>query len=362
MAALVESQRKLEQLTKAAARRQGRAVAAKRRKACRWGLRVVRKLWRQCGFALLVLSYLCAGNSNIIMAMGKASSAVADVSNAAGNLVSATANATVALSDVAVDILLVASSALDEAVHGVDVLNTTVSRSTHRSVGPLPPLVAWLQGGANGTMPPSAGWSMAAIVQAQCAQTLALESQREFFDVVGTYWHFRLKCRQRADGSVAFAALRTNASFEAFWSNPLWEQLGFRVDSESRKIIASLREALHELEPISTEAMAIDDLSLYQVLGIGPPRDWCAWARRCGLCAASLSLVWAVVQARRTGWRSLWPTRALARGRGWVLRRAQEVSEALREASLEEAEAGLFDFDGSELRGGFVDLGCTDPQ
>ena len=356
--ALVQAQRKVEQLTKAAARREGRAAAAKRKRRLSFGLRVVRKLWRQCGFAILLFMFLGVGKSNIMLAVGKASSAVVEVSNAAGNLAGAAANATVVLSDVAVDILLVATSALDEAVHGVDVLNTTASRCVHRSVGPLPPLVEWLRGGSNGSMPLLASQAMAVAVESQCATTQAMEVAREHFDVQGSYWHFRLKCRVRTDGMAAFSVGLVNVSFEAFWANPLWEHLGFRIDAEARKIIASLRAALSELEPISDAALAIDDSALQQALGVRAPAQWAAWSRRFARVAALLGAFGAAWQVRRSGWGSLWPRTALAWGLSWFSRRAHEVRVALQEA----ADEAHSTFGAADTEEGFVDLGSTSPQ
>ena len=77
------------------------------------------------------------GNRGVLAGWSKTTAAVAEVSEAVGNLAGTTADATVAVSGLAVEAVVVAGSAAEEAWRGVDVLGVVVSRTSCKAVGRL---------------------------------------------------------------------------------------------------------------------------------------------------------------------------------------------------------------------------------
>ena len=57
----------------------------------------------------------------------------------------------------------------------------------------------------------------------------------------GIFWEYWVRCRYRDDGTVVMASWVINASFLTQWTNPLWEQLGLRVDAEGRRVVEKVR-------------------------------------------------------------------------------------------------------------------------
>ena len=71
------------------------------------------------------------------------------------NLAGASANATKAVAGLAVNALSVSTSALDQAVRGVDIVNITFDRESCKVVSPSSrSLASWLASGANIQLPP----------------------------------------------------------------------------------------------------------------------------------------------------------------------------------------------------------------
>ena len=85
----------------------------------------------------------------------------------------------------------------------------------------------------------------------------------------GIFWEYWVRCRHRDDGTVVMASWVINASFLTQWTNPLWEQLGLRVDAEGRRVVEKVRLTVEKLRPLPDNFGVIDDASLQRDLGVG---------------------------------------------------------------------------------------------
>ena len=107
-----------------------------------------------------------------------------------------------------------------------------------------------------------------------------------------------VRCRLRADGTAAAAALVVNMSFKAEWINPAWDLAGFRVDTQSERIAARLHSIVAALPPVDGNLMALDDATLKAELGA--TLSWKAMLPRKSVVASFL-LVGALVSALAAG-------------------------------------------------------------
>ena len=93
-----------------------------------------KRLLRDFSLAIIALCLFSCGNRDVFAGLGKATQAVAEVGEAAGNLAGASANATVAITGVAVDAVVVAASAAEGAWRGIGLLNISMTRQTCKVV------------------------------------------------------------------------------------------------------------------------------------------------------------------------------------------------------------------------------------
>ena len=211
----------------------------------------------------------------------RVSQSLAEVSEAAGNLVGASANVSVAVANVVADAILVAQGVADEAYRGVDVTDLKLGRIFCKAIGDTRwDLVQYLQRGAAQALPPRASAALHQAVVATSAAVKVAEVQHDFFDAKGEYWVFYIKGRERADGSVVGTMIVRNASFIARWTNPGWDACGYDVSSQSRRIADRLLLAMGGLGDLPRSAVAIDDATIFRDFGIRVQRRaiWWSWA------------------------------------------------------------------------------------
>ena len=276
---------KLLRAVGAGARASRSAVRRPRQRRCSCHHWFGKRLLRDVSLAVIALGLFSCGNRDVFAGFGKASLAVAEVGEAAGNLASASANATVAITGVAVDAVVVAASAAEEAWRGIDVLNLSLTRQTCRAVGVSSyALSSWVEAGANGAFPATVAPMLGNLVHDVSYWVPAVEHTTEQFDITGTFWHYWMRCRYREDGSSVMAAWVINATFVTQWSNPLWEHLGVRVDAESRRVVEKIRLSVDKLRPLPANFGAVDDATILRDLGVGLRPSAFFWARPVRSC------------------------------------------------------------------------------
>ena len=234
---------------------------------------------------IIAVAFGTQSGNRTLEGVAKATDAVAEVSLAAGNLAGATANATVAVTGVAVEAIVVATSAADEAYRGVDVLDLQAQRTTCKAIGNSPAnLSLWVLGGADGAVSGAVSQPISSLVRSLTRGVPAKEVSSEKFDVHGNFWQFCARAKLRTDGSAAVAAWVVNASFTTQWTNPFWHGWGFRIDAESARIIDRMKKSLVKLGPVPSSLFVLDDATLLEELGIGlfilpdlPPRTSFRW-------------------------------------------------------------------------------------
>ena len=112
----------------AAARRSKRCGAAATRK---W----LKKALKNVTLPLLLCCVVSCNTGGVAKGLNKAGEALADVSEAAGNVLSVSANITVLATQATIDAINVASSAADEFRRGVDVIDVSIKRSSCKALG-----------------------------------------------------------------------------------------------------------------------------------------------------------------------------------------------------------------------------------
>ena len=221
-------------------------------------------------FVGIAIFFFTQGGNRTLEGVAKATDAVAEVSVAAGNLAGATANATVAVTGLALEAVVVATSAAEEAYRGVDVLDMMAQRTTCKAVGNSPGnLSLWVSGGADGALSSAVVPPIAGLVRTLSVGVPSKEISSEKFDVHGNFWQFSARARLRTDGSAVMAAWVVNVSFATQWTNPIWEGWGFRIDAESQRIIDRMKKSLEKLGPLPAVFYALDDQTIMAELGVG---------------------------------------------------------------------------------------------
>ncbi len=187
--------------------------------------------------------------------------AIEGVTSAAGNLADAGANITIALSDIAVGSVSVASSAMDEALHGVDLLNVTIDRTSSKAVAASgSSFSVWIRAGGDGNLPVDhLGW-YANIVASVSRPVPFLTDVAERLSVNGFFYRATVRCRLRADGSVAAVLMLVNASFEPQWVNPAWQLVGFHIGFATNRIVSEFRKTFDSLPAMDKSLTALDEM------------------------------------------------------------------------------------------------------
>ena len=87
----------------------------------------------------------------------------------------------------------------------------------------------------------------------------AVEHTTELFVITGTFWHYRMRCRYRDDGSSVMVV-------------SLWR-------AESRRVGVKIRLSVDKLRPLPAISGAVDDATIRRVLGVGLRPSAVFWAR-----------------------------------------------------------------------------------
>ena len=199
--------------------------------------------------------------------ISQVSDAVGKLSQAAGGLAHASANATMAVADLGGDILNTATGVGAELWHGIDLLETKVSRTSMRAgASSAGDLSRWIM---NKTALPLASRSWFA-EQAASADTRVsiFESTWESIHINSSYSRLWCKVRSRRDGSVVMVLITVTVDYVPIWANPAWEAMGFLVEAQTPQILKELRATVSSLPEPPEHLLAIDDATVERELGL----------------------------------------------------------------------------------------------
>ena len=286
----------------------GVAAPRRRRRSCcsaawrRW-------LFWNLGTLLLVLLFFSGSVSALLMSLSVGTAALASVATSAGDVLSAGANASTAAMSIAVGALGTASTAASEAYRGVDIYNISVERSYAKAMATSQAgLHRWVLGGGGEVIPEAMRLAMANVIESAVPDVPLSEISREWMQVRGSILRFSLRLRWRGRREIVAAFVCFNATFQADWTNPTWEWLGFHVESESRQIILTVVEAIRGLDGLPGTVYLLDDATLSNEFGILPlARRWAGLALGLALIVFCVMLL-ALGTARKrvaAAWRRL---------------------------------------------------------
>ena len=275
------------------------AAGGARSRRQKWGPWLVKRAKKYVGnILLLIVGVNCFSCDSGGMRKGidEAGKAIAEVSQAAGSLAGASANATAAVAGVAVGAVSTAQHAAEELWKGVDLLNVTFDRDANKVVAQTPAeLSFWFLRGANGNLDAAHLPWFASVASNISKGVPTVSASTVHFDSRGTFCQLYMKGRMRADGSVAAVMLVVNSSFVPQWSCPFWGFLGFEIYSQSDRIIGLFGELVADLEPLDAHRLAIDEDALVAEFGTASPGTlgtslW-GLGRRLGLWGGACALV-----------------------------------------------------------------------
>ncbi len=232
-------------------------------------------------------STIIYSNARLWSGLSATAEAFGDLSEAAGNVAGAGANVTVQVAKLGIDVLNTASSTADELRRGVDVLNITLRRTTGKIGGRSPDhLALWV---ANRTHYPDIAVAYFVDLLGSLSSGVPnVEGFNELVAINGSVVQMHIRGRLLADGTAAAAIILLVVDFDASWANPLWDMLGFNVQSEAPHIIEELKLALLKLGNVDAEIIDISDPALWRTFSMGI--GFLAWLPSCKLLAFSVVL------------------------------------------------------------------------
>ena len=250
-----------------------------------------KRLFLRAGSSLFGLAMIF-DRSGLFFSLGRSAKALATVAQDAATLAATVAeagtNISVNVATKVVKALDTGVNAAEELWHGVDLRNASAHRQMVRAAAAdKDTLIAWIEGGASGVLPPFAR-SPAAEALFNLSLTFPLiERHDEHFRASGslTMWHIRGKVL--FSGYIGAAITSTVITFEPKWSFIGWELLEMDWSRESNMIAERARALRLQLEPIPAEALELSDNSLETGSLPELPRRLPRWARTIILVAFS---------------------------------------------------------------------------
>ena len=243
-----------------------------------------------CCLALAGSAFIYS-NARLWPGIGVTAEVFGDRPEVVGNVAGAGANVTVQVAKLDADVLNTARNTADELRRGVDVLNITLRRTTGKIGGRSPDsLTLWV---ANRSHYPDIAVSYFADRLGSLSSCLPnVEGYNELVATNGSFVQMHIRGRLRADGTAAASIILLVADFDASWANPLWDMLGFNVQSEAPHIIEELKLALDKLGTVDAEIIDISDTALWRTfsMGLGFP-TWLPSRQLLALSAVPLSIL-----------------------------------------------------------------------
>ena len=241
-----------------------RRAANRRRICCSAATRRRVMSWMPWVFMFVALGF--GSSPGTLQGLQEAFAAVSTITHAAGTVLNAGANASVAVSSVAIDVLVTSVSVVDEIWRGVHILNVSLHRSAGKAVA-LSAADLSMHLLTQGQIPQHAQSALVRCLANASAAIPIMMRQDDHFNVNGEYTVWWLAARMRSDNSLAAAYWVINVSFEAQWANPAWDVLGFRIDTESGRIVEGLSRVFARLPELPETVLAIDEAALAAEFG-----------------------------------------------------------------------------------------------
>ena len=162
----------------------------------------------------------------------RAARSVADVAEAAGEVVEAGANATVQAAHAALEAVSTTTYVAEEIWRGVDLRRVEMHRSAVKVRGlDCGAIATWIENGGGGSVPTSLSSHLSKMIATVTESVPELQHHGDRFSVLGWFHTYQIRVRRRLDGSCVAAVLITTSSFDLEWMMPAWDVLGFDPDS-----------------------------------------------------------------------------------------------------------------------------------
>ena len=247
-----------------------RARRRRRKRSCWCSLLPSRRSLKLYVAFMICFILVFGSGVRILGGVSRMTDALADITQAAGHLVGAGANATVRATNLGVVALSTTSAAVNDLLYGVDLVNVSLHRTSAKAFAvSSASLQHWLI--ARGPFPePVANWFSKSLDMLS-GEVPHLELQDDIIKANGTYWMMWARLRRRSDSSVAAAMVVVSAHFNPIWSNPAWELLGCEIATQSVAILAEFRAAIAELPPVPASLFAVDDAALARDFSLPVP-------------------------------------------------------------------------------------------
>ncbi len=192
--------------------------------------------------------------------LARAARSVADVTEAAGEVAEAGAQATVLVAKESIRALSTTVDVVEELWRGIDLEDVHMHRSAVRATGADCKLVAdWVESGGGCTVPQTLQGDLAALIGSVSRSVFEVDQHGDRFWAEGRFVTFHLRARWRRDGTCTTAFIVTNTTFTPVWMGSYWEVFGFSPRSQSQQIISKLYKALSTLKPPPVGFFVIDD-------------------------------------------------------------------------------------------------------
>ena len=215
-------------------------------------------LWRAAAVAFLAgISPHC---KDLFVHISGMEGAAVDVVRAGEQVISSAANATVAVTHLAVGAVSLSLSAAEDFWHGIDLLNAQANRTIGRADAESPAaLKDWVMRGAGGLVPDVLLGQVARFVTNFNLSVPAQQGGGQHFEAEGAFRSWYAEVRRPRSGHIGFAVVVSTVAFQPKWSNPLWEMAEFTPASEPDRILAGVKLVIARLGEVDRYDMEVTD-------------------------------------------------------------------------------------------------------
>jgi len=185
------------------------------------------------------------------------------VVKAAGDVASAGANMTVAVSHLAVGAISISVSAAEDFWHGVDLHAAVANRTVTKAAGSTPQAIRhWVAEGAGGALYGDFRRAIFQFAEGFNGSVPVQAGTGQLFRAEGHYFAWQAEMRLLPSGYIGFAVSVVSVSFQPRWSNPLWELAELSPSSEADRILTGVRVVVDRLESLEPDALQVSDSSI----------------------------------------------------------------------------------------------------
>jgi hypothetical protein len=201
--------------------------------------------------------------SQITSHLSSIGGATAEVVKAAGDVASAGANMTVAVSHLAVGAISISVSAAEDFWHGVDLHAAVANRTITKAAGSTPQSIRhWVAEGAGGSLSGEFRRAIFQFAEGFKGSVPVQVGTGQLFRAEGHYFAWQAEMRLLPSGYIGFAVSVVSVSFQPRWSNPLWELAELSPTSEADRILTGVRVVVDRLESLEPDALEVSDATI----------------------------------------------------------------------------------------------------